>query len=1133
MKPIAVTLILLSSFLSKVTFAQTNSNASHSDANAGVVVESLVSKFEAERAGLQVGDVLLKWSLDETTGDIHSPFDLLEVAVEKSTLGPIRLAGLRGTEPKAWVLKPNRWGLTVRPNFSGRLLLMYEKDNSLAGTPVPTEIVQRSHRFAAEAHRAESSQLSQLAAWFLYNGAEQLTDARQWKEADVLYREAIDQIAASPRFSQQLWIRWGDRSAQHNDWDNAANCYRQVIAEGRESGIQTLTIAQALNNLANVAWARDELEDAEAAHKQALQIRTKLAPGSLAVAASLNNLGLIDRRRGDLTAAAERYRQMLGIAEKRAPDSLYIAAILNNLANVNNDRGELDEAERYALKALEIQERLAPGSIELSYIANNVGNIAYGRGDLTRAESYYRRALAIREKLAPGGLDVASSLNNLGQVAEARSDLKEAESLYRQALTIKERLAPDTINLANTLFNLSVIARQRGDLASAKQHQNRALTIRNKIAPGSIDVASSLHILGSIAQDEGDLASAKQDYRQALAIWEKLAPDSTNHAETLFALASTVQRAPDAGGETVRLEEAAELFHQAVKVLEHQTAHLSGTEEIRAGFRAKFDGYYKNYIDLLVAIKQPDAAFQVLESSRARSLLETLAAARVDIRKGVDPALVQRERDLHQSLSAKSSRRLQLLAGQHTDQQIATLDKEIGDLLARYQDVQQEIRVRSPDYAALTQPRPLETKELQRLLGSNTLLLEYSLGREHSHLFVVTATSLNVYRLARRSQIEAAARRVHDLLTAPNVVKKGETPHERQLRLGRAEAEYANAAAQLSEMVVSPAAKHLRQNRLLIVAEGALNYVPFAALPVSAAGHLPSPLVAKHEIVSLPSASVLSVLRANPPTRAQRALSVAVLADPVFDQDDVRVTGGRPNRRRAESGVRTGMAASAQPAETGESLSFRQMARAVSDAGWGSGRNGEVYLPRLPFTRREAEAIAAVTPPNHLLKALDFNASRATAVSPDLAHYRILHLATHALINNSHPELSGLVLSLVTPEGKAQNGFLGLQDIYNLNLPVDLVVLSACETGLGKRIEGEGLVGLTRGFMYAGASGVVASLWKIDDLATAELMGYFYAALERRHMKPAAALRAAQLQIAKQKRWNLPYYWAAFQIQGE
>jgi CHAT domain-containing protein len=181
----------------------------------------------------------------------------------------------------------------------------------------------------------------------------------------------------------------------------------------------------------------------------------------------------------------------------------------------------------------------------------------------------------------------------------------------------------------------------------------------------------------------------------------------------------------------------------------------------------------------------------------------------------------------------------------------------------------------------------------------------------------------------------------------------------------------------------------------------------------------------------------------------------------------------------------------------------------------------------------EARDILAVTPPGEGMKALDFDASRATAMDPKLAQYRIIHFATHSFSDNEHPELSALAFSMVDQDGNAQDGLVGLQDIYNLNLPADLVVLSACETALGKAIKGEGLMGLTRGFMYAGATRVVASLWKVDDVATAELMRRFYTAMEREKMRPAAALQKAQVEMWRQARWRDPYYWAGFELQGE
>jgi CHAT domain-containing protein len=262
----------------------------------------------------------------------------------------------------------------------------------------------------------------------------------------------------------------------------------------------------------------------------------------------------------------------------------------------------------------------------------------------------------------------------------------------------------------------------------------------------------------------------------------------------------------------------------------------------------------------------------------------------------------------------------------------------------------------------------------------------------------------------------------------------------------------------------------------------------------------------------LPSASVLAEMRRELAGRKPAARAVAVLADPVFASDDPRL---RPASKTA-------------PAEA--PLPARDLTRARRDVGLaGSG----AAFPRLAFSRREAEAIVTAAGPGRSAKALDFEASRARATSDDLSNYRIVHFATHGLLNNHHPELSGIVLSLLDRQGQPQNGFLRMHEIYNLKLPAELVVLSAGQTGLGKEVRGEGLVGLVRAFMHAGAERVMASLWKVDDAATAELMKRFYRGMFSQGLRPAAALRAAQLEMWQQERFSAPYFWAAFVLQGE
>ncbi|NOT60847.1 MAG: CHAT domain-containing protein, partial [Acidobacteria bacterium] len=330
------------------------------------------------------------------------------------------------------------------------------------------------------------------------------------------------------------------------------------------------------------------------------------------------------------------------------------------------------------------------------------------------------------------------------------------------------------------------------------------------------------------------------------------------------------------------------------------------------------------------------------------------------------------------------------------------------------------------------------------------------------------------------------ARRVYDALTARNQTPANETPERRRRRIDLADAQYPKAAAALSQMLLSAVAAELEGKRLLIVSDGVLQYIPFAALPESKA-----PLIVNHEIISLPSASVLAVLRQEAAGRKPAAKTLAVLADPVFQRNDVRVSPANATR------------------------------------------SGETEFVRLRFSRAEADEIAALAPPSQTLKALDFAANRETATSAELADYRIVHFATHAVINHQHPELSGIVLSQVNEQGQPRNGFLRLHEIYNLRLAAELVVLSACETALGKEVKGEGLIGLTRGFMYAGAPRVAASLWRTDDRAAAELMKRFYQRMLGEKLTAAAALRAAQVSLLRESRWQTPYFWAAFTLQGE
>jgi CHAT domain-containing protein len=292
---------------------------------------------------------------------------------------------------------------------------------------------------------------------------------------------------------------------------------------------------------------------------------------------------------------------------------------------------------------------------------------------------------------------------------------------------------------------------------------------------------------------------------------------------------------------------------------------------------------------------------------------------------------------------------------------------------------------------------------------------------------------------------------------------------------------------------------------MVVIADGALQYVPFAALPVPGSTR---PLILDHELVSLPSASSLAIQRQTLANRKPAPKAVAVIADPVFSARDSRFRSRTSTPTAADDDTRI-----------------------IEHVGSGSG--GPLNVRRLPFTRQEADRILAVAPSASNLRAVDFRANRSIATSGELSNYRYVHFATHGYLDTSRAGLSAIVLSLVDEKGKPQDGFLRTHDIYNLNLPAELVVLSACETGLGKDVKGEGLEGLTRGFMYAGARRVIVSLWNVNDKATAGLMQHLYVGMLKNKKTPAAALRAAQIEMLRMKQWESPYYWAPFVMQGE
>ncbi len=976
--------------------------------------------------------------------------------------------------------------------------------------------------------------------------------ADTWRKAIDKYQQSIPLWQTA---KNQVWearalyligaayISLGERQKAF-DFSNQAVQLAQVAAQGSGKQPRNLSVMVEAEAFDTLGRAHNEFGDKQKAlevFKQALVLRQSNRD-RVGEVITLNNMAMAYQFMGDYQQALDLMNQIHPIV-KEIGDRAKEGSVLNNMCVLLGNVGEHGKALESCNSALGIRRELHEASATI--VLNNIGVTYANLGDYQKAlDSYTQVRLAHKAAGNPQGEAIA--LSNIGYVYASLGESQQAIDFYQQALEIFRKVG-DPFREANTLSNIAASYAEMKDFRKALEINLKVLPIRHSQRNQNGEAVTLNNIAGCYS-NLGEKQKALDYFNQSIALQRTLGnvsqlATSLRNVGALYRDLGDYQKALDYLNEALQISRTVGDRHQEAGVLAHiarverDQGHLIEaknridesmaavesvrirvtSQQLRASFLASVRSYHELNIDLLMRLNKAHpgegfdaAAFQASEKGRARSLLELLTEAHADIREGVDPALLERERTLRKMISDKAERQMRLLSGRHSEEQAASAAKEINALATDHEQIEAQIRQTSPRYAALTAPVPLTLKEIQsQVLDDETLLLEYSLGEERSFLWAVTRDGLHSFELAKRTEIEQVARQVHELLIAYNQSIPNEAPEQRRRRLEQADAEYPKASAALSRILLGPVASELGNKRLLIVSDGMLQYVPFAALPSPAPGE-PQPLIVNNEVISLPSASVLAVLRQEAAGRTPGSKMLAVFADPVYSSSDPRVS--QSGRDRSPVVETTSLVADAK--------------RSAEEAGLSG-------LVRLRFSRLEADEITRLAADNMKLEALDFAASRDLATSAGIGQYRMVHFATHALINPRHPELSGVVLSLVDNKGREQNGFLRLYDVYNLKLGADLVVLSGCQTALGKDVNGEGLIGLTRGFMYAGASRVVASLWRVDDRATAELMKRFYQGMLGQGLRPPAALRAAQVSFWKDKRWQAPQYWAAFTIQGD
>jgi CHAT domain-containing protein/tetratricopeptide (TPR) repeat protein len=876
-------------------------------------------------------------------------------------------------------------------------------------------------------------------------------------------------------------------------------------------------------------------------------------------ASTLNMLSDAYRVLGDYEKALSLYDQASKALIGLEHHSLEVT-VINNRAMVYDDQGYWQHAKDEYVRVLTLYESLlgqpvlsacqmspsskdAPICRAAANVLINFGEVYNSLGNPKSAQAEFHQSLKISEVLNDSAGEGLAKFH-LGYAQFLLGDHAKALEYYKAALAIQTAAgAEKDAALTNTYMGMVYIARNEPHLA-LKLYED-ALPIL-ETAGDKRALAIAVDKLGTAYSRSGDPKKASAAYSRATDLWRTIR-DPDGEALTL----SNMARAQQLAG---NLSLANQHSEAALHLVESLRTRLT-SQQLRVSYFADKQDYYQLDVDLkmllsesLKDIEYVKSAFESNERARTRNLLDALSEGRFEVNKTSDPRLAglfEQRLTLLGKLADKARARSKLLSSGSSPAQTAAIDNDINKITESYDQVETRLRTQSPRFANLTKPRLATVAEIQQELDADTVLLEYSLGSSRSYVWVVSPDSIQVEELPGRNEIEVAANRLVNALTARSRNQENESRQQRLSRVSKAEADYPKASAALSKIVIDPIASHLDRKRLVVVADGALQFVPFSALVIpnaeamaqgkrstgTASGISPGktthlPLISKYEIVTQPSASVLALQRRELASRKPAPLAIAILADPVFDANDERVT-----KASAKSGD-GGVALQAQPPSSPSAVAPANLtaSQALSEALRSIGGR---EISWLPFSRQEALAIMKVAPKGETFAALDFNASRETAISPSLARYRIVHVATHGVMDIEHPELSGIVLSMVDDKGKSVDGYLRLHEIYGLNLPAELVVLSACQTGVGKQVKGEGLIALTRGFMYAGARSVVASYWKVDDKATSELMAEFYRQMFVNKLRPAAALRAAQMKISQEKRWSSPHYWAGFFLQGE
>lgn len=970
------------------------------------------------------------------------------------------------------------------------------QENKPSVTPAinETRIQEQKNSTAFDRDRIAAQQVTEEARLLSEEGsATSLRKAlEKYAEALLLWRAAKESRGEGDTLFKMGVIHWqlGESQKSLEYYSPALEIWRAQSNRREE--------ARVLHSMGVSYWQLGESQKALQYYGQALPLR-RLTADRQGEAITLNSTGLAHDSLGQLREALEYYNQALSL-QRKLGNERDVATTLSNIGASYFNSGELQMGLEYLLQALALRRQTGDKRGEAATL-NNIGVAYWQLGENERALEAHNEALPLRRETGDRNGEV-STLQNFGIAYLALNQPQKALEYHNQALTLARTLS-DRRAEATILQNMGTAYRWMNNFERALDHYNQALRLRRDLSDRRGE-ANTLSRIGTLYSLLGQPDKGRPLLEQALLFFQTIG-DRANQAATLQALA-TAERDQN------QLTAARSHIESALTIIESIHSQTI-SRQLRTSFLASRQSFYELEIDLLMRLHndKPSAghdvrAFEVNERARARGLLELLAEARTNVRQGIAPALKEREAYLQSRTTWVQSQLIQANVQVKPDaKRIAALEEQFKDIEGQSEQLETDIRKNSPDYAALRYPRPLGLKDVQQSLDERTLLLEYSLGKDSSYLFAISKTDFVAVRLPDAPLIKDQVATLREAIsTKPN-------------RL--AVSHYLQTAASLYGHLIQPANRLLTgKQSLIIVPDGVLHYLPFEVLLQSDASrqtevnfHRLPYLVRTHSISYSPSATVLAKL-----TSADRKAQ---------GPSKMLLAYGDPNYGNASS-------------EQGPP------ARSALDP-----LGNPWKLQPLPESRREVQHVARLYPAGEADVFLGEQATEENVKLGDRSsQYRFVHFAVHGLLNENKPQYSGLVLSLPNGEnakpgnldpknnshGRSdrEDGLLQVYEIFNLKLNADLVVLSGCETGLGKETKGEGLVGLTQAFFYAGTPSLAVSLWKVQDRSTAELMVSFYRHLRNPSLTKSQALQRAQLEMIKSRDFAHPYYWAGFVLVG-